>query len=50
VIPPEVMPKLENAIKTLLETEKLVLESARSQGFNFEEFSNAWARFEKART
>ncbi|VCU61540.1 Acyl transferase [Tritonibacter mobilis] len=50
VIPPEVMPRLQNAIKTLLETEKLVLEPARSQGFNFEEFSNAWARFEKART
>lgn len=50
VIPPDVVPALEGAIHKLLETEKLVLDPARAEGFDFEAFEKAWAAFEAART
>lgn len=50
VIPPEVIATLEAAILKLLETEKLVLEPARAEGFDFEAFAAAWSAFERART
>ncbi|WP_371170085.1 RraA family protein [Aliiroseovarius sp. 2305UL8-7] len=50
VIPPDVIPDLESAIDKLLETEKLVLEPARQDGFDFEAFEAAWGKFEAART
>lgn len=50
VIPPEVMPVLEAAILKLLETEKLVLDPARADGFDFEAFESAWKAFEASRT
>ncbi|MCI2399235.1 RraA family protein [Aliiroseovarius subalbicans] len=50
VIPPEVLPDLEDAILKLLETEKLILEPARAEGFDIEQFEKAWAAFEKSRT
>ncbi|WP_108815194.1 RraA family protein [Loktanella sp. Alg231-35] len=50
VIPPEVIPDLEKAITKLLETEKLVLEPANAEGFDFAAFEAAWTAFEKART
>ena len=50
VIPIDVIPTLETAILQLLETEKLVLEPARQDGFDFEAFEQAWAAFEAART
>ncbi|WP_299968025.1 RraA family protein [uncultured Roseobacter sp.] len=50
VIPSEVVPVLEAAIHKLLETEKLVLDPARREGFDFDAFETAWAAFEKART
>lgn len=50
VIPTDILPVLEVAILKLLETEKLVLEPARQDGFSFDEFEAAWARFESART
>ncbi len=50
VIPEDVVPDLETAITKLLETEKLVLEPARQEGFDFDAFEQAWARFEAART
>ncbi len=50
IIPPEVIPALEAAITRLLDTEKLVLDAARAEGFNFAAFEAAWAAFEKART
>jgi len=50
VVPPEVIDVLEKAIHTLLETEKLILEPARSGKFDFAAFQEAWARFEAART
>ncbi|MDE0590533.1 RraA family protein [Halocynthiibacter sp. C4] len=50
VIPPEVTPELEAAIRKLLDTENLILEPARKEGFDFEAFEAAWAEFEAART
>lgn len=50
VIPPEVVDTLETAIQKLLETEKLVLEPAREEGFDFKAFEEAWSTFEASRT
>lgn len=50
VVPAEVIPHLAEAIRTLLTTEKLVLEPARAEGFDFAAFEAAWSAFEKART
>ncbi|WP_299928629.1 RraA family protein [uncultured Pelagimonas sp.] len=50
VIPTDVIPNLETAIRKLLDTEKLILEPARSDGFDFESFEKAWAAFEASRT
>ena len=50
VVPPEVIPDLAAAINKLVETEALIIEPARSEGFNFEALEKAWAEFEKART
>ncbi|WP_281972848.1 RraA family protein [Ruegeria faecimaris] len=50
VIPPEVVDSLEQAIRKLLETEKLILGPARASEFDFEAFEQAWAAFESSRT
>ncbi|MEX0318098.1 MAG: RraA family protein [Ruegeria sp.] len=50
VIPQDDIPKLADAIHKLLATEKLVLEPARAEGFDFDTFKEAWAAFENART
>ena len=50
VIPESVMPNLEKAVVKLMETEKLILDAARTDGFDFEAFKKAWAKFEAART
>lgn len=50
VIPPDVIPNLETAIRKLLDTEKLVLDPARQDGFDFDAFEAAWTAFENART
>ncbi len=50
VVPNDLLPVLEGAILRLLETEKLVLEPARREGFDFAAFEAAWSAFEKART
>jgi regulator of RNase E activity RraA len=50
VIPPDVLPILEEAIHQLLDTEKLVLDPARQDGFDFDAFEVAWTAFENART
>lgn len=49
VIPPEVIVHLQAAIRKMQETEKLVLDPARADGFDFEAFDAAWQAFEKAR-
>ena len=50
VIPPEVLEQLAAAIVKMQETERLVLEPARAEGFDFNAFESAWTAFEKART
>ena len=50
VIPKEYEDELEVAIGKLLETEKIVLNAARSGNFDFVQFQTAWTAFEKART
>ena len=50
VIPPEVLPDLDAAIRRLLDTEKLVLDPARQEGFDFDAFEAAWSAFDAART
>ncbi|MBO0906120.1 RraA family protein [Jiella sp. MQZ13P-4] len=50
VVPPDTMPRLAEAIDKLLATEKIVLEPARRDGFDFATFEKAWAAFEAART
>ncbi|WP_071674037.1 RraA family protein [Nioella nitratireducens] len=49
VVPRDVLPALAAAIRTLLDTERLVLGPARQEGFDFEAFQQAWEAFEKAR-
>ena len=50
VIPSEVLDTLEVAIHKLLDTEKLVLDPARKDGFDLDALETAWAAFENART
>ena len=50
VIPPDVVDQLAAAIAKMQETERLVLEPARAEGFDFSAFEEAWTAFEKART
>ncbi|MEM7440844.1 MAG: RraA family protein [Pseudomonadota bacterium] len=50
VVPTDVIDGLEAAILKLLETEKLVLDPAREDGFDFAAFEAAWTAFEKSRT
>lgn len=50
VVPKDVIPNLANAIHKLLETEKLILDPARAEGFDFAAFEAAWTAFENART
>lgn len=50
VIPEQDIPNLAEAIHKLLATEKLILEPARAEGFDFDAFETAWTAFEKART
>ena len=50
VIPPEVIPRLEAAIRSMQDSEHLILGPAREPGFNFEKLEKAWRAFEAART
>ena len=50
VVPDDVIPTLEDAIHKLLSTERIVLDAAKAEGFDFDSFAQAWAEFEKART
>lgn len=49
IIPDEVVPDLGRAIHKLLEAEKIILEPAGKEGFDFELFQSAWEKFEKSR-
>jgi regulator of RNase E activity RraA len=50
VVPPAVIPALAAAIGKLQATERLILDPARAEGFDFAAFEAAWAAFEAART
>ena len=50
IIPELVIPYLEAALNTMFANEKLVLDPARKDGFNFKKFEAAWSAFEVART
>ena len=50
VIPPEVVGDLAAAIAKMQATERLILDPAREDGFDFAAFEAAWTAFEKART
>jgi regulator of RNase E activity RraA len=50
VVPADVIGRLEEAIRKLLDTDHIVLDAAKADGFNFEMFEAAWTAFEKART
>lgn len=50
VVPKDIIPDLGSAIERLLDTERLVLDPACREGFDFDAFAAAWEEFEKART
>ena len=50
VIPDEVLPKLGEAIESLLSTEQIILGPAREADFDLDKLMEAWKAFEKART
>ncbi len=50
VVPDDVIADLEDAIRKLLNTERIVLDAAVREGFDFAAFEIAWSAFEKART
>ena len=50
VIPEEVMPRLEEAIATLMRSEKIVFDAVKGEQIGFEDFEAVWAAFEAART
>ncbi len=50
VVPPEVWSTLEAAIDRLHDSERLILEPARGDGFDIDALEVAWRAFERART
>lgn len=50
VVPTDVMNGIGAALRKMQDTESLVLDPAREEGFDFAAFEKAWAAFEKART
>jgi regulator of RNase E activity RraA len=50
IIPDNVLPKLGEAIESLLSTEQIILGPARQADFDIDKLMEAWKAFEKART
>ncbi len=50
VVPADVIPALAAALAKMYENEKIVLEAARADGFDFAAFERAWREFEARRT
>ena len=50
VIPPDVAPKLAEAIATLMRSEKIIFDAVKGKELGFDEFEAVWAAFEAART
>ncbi len=50
VVPEDVIPKLADAIATLVRSETIVFDAVKGKRITFAEFETAWAAFEAART
>lgn len=50
IIPEDILPKLGQAIETLLASEQIILGPARKDDFDIDKLMEAWKAFEKART
>ena len=50
VIPSDVIPKLAQAIATLLNSERIIFEAVKGKRLTFEDFEAVWSAFEAART
>ena len=50
VVPEDVVPRLRDAIATLVRSETIVFDAVKDKQITFEEFETAWAAFEAART
>ena len=50
VVPADIVEHLAAAVARMQDIERLVLEPARKEGFDFERFKAAWEAFERART
>jgi len=50
VVPEDVVPKLADAIATLMHSEKIVFDAVKGRQITFDEFETVWAAFEAART
>ena len=50
IIPPEVVPKLPDALATLLNSERIIFDAVKGNRLTFEAFEEVWAAFEAART
>ncbi|MCV3270507.1 RraA family protein [Roseobacter sinensis] len=50
VIPDDIVPRLSEAIATLMRSEKIVFDAVKGKTLGFEEFEAVWAAFEAART
>jgi regulator of RNase E activity RraA len=50
VIPKDIISVLKDAINKLFASEKLILDPAQKNDFNFDSFKSAWEEFEKSRT
>ncbi len=49
VIPPDILPDMDQWIAKMLELEEIVIAPAKEKGFNFEVFEKAWAELESKR-
>lgn len=50
VIPPDVEPDLQDAIATLIRSERIIFDAVKGKELSFEAFEDVWAAFEAART
>lgn len=50
VIPDDVVPRLADAIATLIRSERIIFDAVKGKHLTFEEFESVWAAFEAART
>jgi len=50
IVPPDVWPRLPQAIERMFDAERIILEPARQPGFDIDALEAAWHRFEVART